>query len=118
MFTKMWHVFDFLPEYREFEPSSAAVQEYDDQAYQDIYYVAESFTDALEKYRSIIIIQNVVHLFICQQTHSVQTSMQSNLIVIERYFKSQPQFTREHCKHQWSYSEIQNYLNPFLTGAG
>ena len=70
MFTKMWHVFDFLPEYREFEPSSAAVQEYDDQAYQDIYYVAESFTDALEKYRSIIIIQNVVHLFADKLTQS------------------------------------------------
>ena len=38
-------------EYREFEPSSAAVQEYDDQAYQDIYYVAESFSDAMEKFR-------------------------------------------------------------------
>ncbi len=38
-------------EYREFEPSGAAVQEYDDQAYQDIYYVAESFPDAMEKFR-------------------------------------------------------------------
>ena len=38
-------------EYREFDPSSAAVQEYDDQAYQDIYYVAESFSDAMEKFR-------------------------------------------------------------------
>jgi len=27
------------------------VQEYDDQAYQDIYYVAESFSDAMEKFR-------------------------------------------------------------------
>lgn len=40
-----------LTEYREFDPSSAAVQEYDDQAYQDIYYVAESFSDAMEKFR-------------------------------------------------------------------
>ncbi len=39
------------PELRHFDPASAAVQEYDDQAYQDIYYVAESFEDAMEKFR-------------------------------------------------------------------
>ena len=36
---------------RPFDPASAAVQEYDDQAYQDIYYVAESFEDAKSKLR-------------------------------------------------------------------
>ncbi|TRY73897.1 hypothetical protein TCAL_01528 [Tigriopus californicus] len=39
------------PELRDFEPASAAVQEYDDQAYQEIYYVAQSFEDAMEKFR-------------------------------------------------------------------
>lgn len=39
-------------EYRPFEPASAAVQEYDDQAYQNIYYVAESFEDAKAKFRA------------------------------------------------------------------
>lgn len=39
------------PELRDFDPASAAVQEYDDQAYQEIYYVAQSFEDAMEKFR-------------------------------------------------------------------
>lgn len=38
-------------EYRPFDPASASVQEYDDQAYQNIYYVAESFEDAKAKFR-------------------------------------------------------------------
>lgn len=38
-------------EYRPFDPVSACVQEYDDQAYQDIYYIAESFDDAETKLR-------------------------------------------------------------------
>jgi hypothetical protein len=37
---------------RPFEPLSASVQEYDDQAYQNIYYVAESIDDAKLKLRS------------------------------------------------------------------
>jgi tyrosine 3-monooxygenase len=40
-------------QYRAFEPNKAAVTEYDDQAYQDIYYVAESFEDAKAKLRLI-----------------------------------------------------------------
>ncbi len=36
---------------RPFEPLSASVQEYDDQAYQNIYYVAESIDDAKIKLR-------------------------------------------------------------------
>ena len=39
-------------EYRPFDPASAAVQEYDDQAYQNIYYVAESFEDAKARFRA------------------------------------------------------------------
>ena len=38
-------------EYRPFDPASASLQEYDDQAYQNIYYVAESFEDAKTKFR-------------------------------------------------------------------
>jgi len=41
-------------EYRPFDPASASVQEYDDQAYQDIYYIAESFEDAKCKFRAWI----------------------------------------------------------------
>ena len=52
-----------LTEYREFDPSSAAVQEYDDQAYQDTYYVAESFSDAVDKFRFDIWIYT--NTFIC-----------------------------------------------------
>ncbi len=40
-------------EFRDFDPASASVQEYDDQAYQDIYYVASTFEDAMEKFRLI-----------------------------------------------------------------
>lgn len=48
---ELLHSLSDKPEFRPFDPASAAVQEYDDQAYQDIYYVAESFEDAMEKFR-------------------------------------------------------------------
>ena len=48
---ELLHALSDKPEYRPFDPVSAAVQEYDDQAYQDIYYVAESFEDMMEKFR-------------------------------------------------------------------
>ena len=48
---ELLHSLSDKPEYRDFDPESAAVQEYDDQAYQDIYYVAESFEDMMEKFR-------------------------------------------------------------------
>lgn len=38
-------------EHRPFEPTTTAVQKYQDQEYQPIYYVAESFEDAKEKFR-------------------------------------------------------------------
>ena len=38
-------------EHRPFEPSITALQPYQDQEYQPIYYVAESFEDAKEKFR-------------------------------------------------------------------
>ena len=48
---ELLHSLSEKPEYRPFDPSSASVQEYDDQAYQDIYYIAESFEDMMEKFR-------------------------------------------------------------------
>ena len=52
-FGELLHSLSTKPEveYRPFDPASAAVQEYDDQAYQNIYYVAESFEDAKTKFR-------------------------------------------------------------------
>ena len=48
---ELLHALSEKPEYRPFDPSSASLQEYDDQAYQDIYYIAESFEDMMEKFR-------------------------------------------------------------------
>ena len=48
---ELLHSLSEKPEYRPFDPASAAIQEYDDQAYQDIYYIAESFEDMMEKFR-------------------------------------------------------------------
>uniref|UniRef100_A0A8D0CMA7 Tyrosine 3-monooxygenase n=1 Tax=Sander lucioperca TaxID=283035 RepID=A0A8D0CMA7_SANLU len=42
------------PETREFEPEAAAVQGYQDQTYQPVYFVSESFSDAKEKFRRYV----------------------------------------------------------------
>lgn len=48
---ELLHAISDKPEHRPFEPSKTAVQPYQDQEYQPIYYVAESFEDAKEKFR-------------------------------------------------------------------
>lgn len=48
---ELLHALSDKPELRSFEPASTAVQTYQDQEYQPIYYVAESFEDAKEKFR-------------------------------------------------------------------
>ncbi|XP_020786750.1 tyrosine 3-monooxygenase [Boleophthalmus pectinirostris] len=42
------------PERREFDPEAAAVQPYQDQTYQPVYFVSESFADAKEKFRAYV----------------------------------------------------------------
>ncbi|XP_012708694.1 tyrosine 3-monooxygenase isoform X1 [Fundulus heteroclitus] len=42
------------PEVREFDPEHAAVQPYQDQTYQPVYFVSESFPDAKEKFRAYV----------------------------------------------------------------
>lgn len=48
---ELLHALSEKPELRPFEPASTAVQPYQDQEYQPIYYVAESFEDMKDKFR-------------------------------------------------------------------
>lgn len=48
---ELLHALSDKPELRAFEPATTAIQPYQDQEYQPIYYVAESFEDAKEKFR-------------------------------------------------------------------
>ncbi|XP_065334590.1 tyrosine 3-monooxygenase [Cloeon dipterum] len=48
---ELLHAISDKPEHRPFEPQLTAIQPYQDQEYQPIYYVAESFEDAKEKFR-------------------------------------------------------------------
>nr|XP_042906248.1 tyrosine 3-monooxygenase-like isoform X2 [Parasteatoda tepidariorum] len=51
---ELQHSLSNKPEHRIFDPEKAAVQPYQDQDYQDIYYVAESFEDVKEKFKSYV----------------------------------------------------------------
>jgi len=48
---ELLHALSDKCEHRSFDPSITALQKYQDQEYQPIYYVAESFEDAKEKFR-------------------------------------------------------------------
>lgn len=50
-FGELKHSLSDKPELRAFEPEKTAIQPYQDLDYQEIYYVAESFDDAKEKFR-------------------------------------------------------------------
>ena len=50
-FGELQHSLSNKPEHREFDPSLTAVQPYQDQDYQDVYFVAEGVEDAMEKFR-------------------------------------------------------------------
>lgn len=52
---ELLHAISEKPEHRPFDPNVTAVQPYQDQEYQPIYYVAESFEDAKDKFRYIIL---------------------------------------------------------------
>lgn len=48
---ELLHAISDKPELRPFDPATTSVQPYQDQEYQPIYYVAESFDDAKDKFR-------------------------------------------------------------------
>lgn len=50
---ELLHAISDKPEHRPFEPALTAVQSYQDQEYQPIYYVADSFEDAKDKFRLV-----------------------------------------------------------------
>ncbi|XP_028646919.1 tyrosine 3-monooxygenase isoform X1 [Erpetoichthys calabaricus] len=49
---ELLHSLSGEPELREFEPEAAAVQPYQDQTFQPVYFVSESFSDAKKKLRA------------------------------------------------------------------
>lgn len=50
---ELLHAISDKPEHRAFEPALTAIQPYQDQDVQPVYYVAESFEDAKDKFRYV-----------------------------------------------------------------
>lgn len=50
-FGELQHSLSNKPEHKEFDPSVTAIQPYQDQDYQDLYFVSESIDDAQKKFR-------------------------------------------------------------------
>ncbi|KAB7506154.1 Tyrosine 3-monooxygenase [Armadillidium nasatum] len=50
-FGELQHSLSNKPEHKEFDPSVTAIQSYQDQDYQDLYFVSESIDDAQKKFR-------------------------------------------------------------------
>jgi len=48
---ELLHALSDKPEVRSFDPATTAIQPYQDQEYQPIYYIAESFDDMKDKFR-------------------------------------------------------------------
>lgn len=74
---ELLHALSDKPELRPFEPASTSLQPYQDQEYQPIYYVADSFEDAKDKFRylSLIFLRNFTLYF------SLFCPLQSNVWV-------------------------------------
>lgn len=51
LWTRTQHSLSDEPEVREFDPEATALQPYQDQTYQPVYFISESFADAKEKFR-------------------------------------------------------------------
>lgn len=54
LLTAIQHSLSDEPETRPFDPEAAAVQPYQDQTYQPVYFISESFADAKDKFRYLI----------------------------------------------------------------
>jgi len=75
------HALSDIPDKRVFEPSKVAVQEYDDQSYQDVYYVCDSFADMTEKVRTYArSIKRPYELRYDPYTQSIQVLDNKNII--------------------------------------
>lgn len=66
----MQHSLSDEPEIREFDPEAAAVQPYQDQTYQPVYFVSESFSNAKEKLRYC-----VTCVCVCTHTKKIQKNL-------------------------------------------
>ncbi|KAI5278594.1 Tyrosine 3-Monooxygenase [Manis pentadactyla] len=51
---ELLHALSAEPEVRAFDPDEAAVQPYQDQTYQSVYFMSESFSDARDKFRGYV----------------------------------------------------------------